>query len=119
MLLYLDDDTVHSVLVKLLRKAGHDVQIPADVGLVGVHDPVHLTHAIRTGRVLLSHNHDDFKRLHILIQTAGGHHPGILMVRKDNNKRDLRPPGIVVALGKLIASGDPIPDYFTILNTYR
>ena len=33
MLLYLDDDIIDGVLVKLLRKAGHDVMIPADVGL--------------------------------------------------------------------------------------
>jgi hypothetical protein len=80
---------------------------------------VHLTHAIRAGRVLLSHNHDDFKRLHELVRTAGGRHPGILMVRKDNDKRDLKPPGIVKALAKFLATGDPIPDHFTILNQYR
>jgi hypothetical protein len=65
---------------------------------------------------LLSHNHDDFKRLHALIEAARGHYPGILMVRKDNDKRDLRPTGIVRALGNLLATGDPIPDHFTILN---
>ncbi len=119
MLLYLDDDSIAGILVTLLKKAGHDVQIPADAGIPGAKDPVHLTHAIQVGRVLLSHNHDDFKRLHVLIETAGGHHPGILIVRKDNDKRDLKPPGIVKALANFLATGDPVADHYTVLNYYR
>src|SRR5207248_459507 len=120
MLLYLDDDIIDKVLVRLLRSAGHDVQIPADAGLPGANDPVHLTYAIRAGRALLSYNHDDFEQLHVLVLAAQGHHPGIIIVRKDNSRRrDMTAPGIVRALGKLLASGDPIPDHFTILNYYR
>jgi len=119
MLLYLDDDSNATILVKLLKKAGHDVQIPIDAGIPGVKDPVHLTHAIRANRVLLTHNHDDFKRLHALIEAAGGKHPGILIVRKDNDKRDLKPPGIVTAMAKFLASGNPIVSQFVILNQYR
>ena len=119
MLLYLDDDSIHRVVVALLRKAGHDVVLPADVGLSGADDAVHLTHAVRVGRPLLSYNHDDFEHLHILIETASGHHPGIVVIRRDNDKRDLKPRAIVAALGKLIASGDRITDHLTILNQYR
>lgn len=46
MNLYLDDDTVDKLLIRLLRRAGHDVLIPSDVGLSGKHDPIHLAHAI-------------------------------------------------------------------------
>jgi membrane glycosyltransferase len=56
MRLYLDDDSVSALLAALLRRAGHDVQIPADVQMSGEADPVHLTHAVRDDRVLLSHN---------------------------------------------------------------
>jgi hypothetical protein len=119
MLLYLDDDSNATILVKLLRKAGHEVQIPADARISGAEDPVHLTHAIRAGRVLLSHNHDDFKRLFVLLETAGGHHPGMLVVRKDNDKRDLKPAGTVKTLTNFLASGNPITDQFVILNHYR
>jgi predicted nucleotidyltransferase len=35
------------VLVQLLRVAGHDVLLPADLGIAGAEDPVHLRHAIR------------------------------------------------------------------------
>jgi hypothetical protein len=119
MRLYLDDDIVNGLLVKLLRKAGHDVQIPLDIGRYGVEDPVHLTYAVTAGRVFLSHNHKDFKQLHDLLEAATGHHPGILIVRKDNDPRDLKPPGIVRALGKLIAANVPIADQYIILNNYR
>lgn len=119
MLLYLDDDAIHGVLVHLLRKTGHDIVLPADAGLSGADDPVHLTNAIRSMQPLLSYNHDDFEQLHILIQTAGGHHPGIMIVRRDNDKRDLKPHGIVKALGRFIASGNPLADQFVILNHYR
>lgn len=119
MLLYLDDDMIHRILVKLLQKAGHDVQLPEDVGRSGNDDAAHLTHAISNDRVFLSFNHDDFEQLHELIKAAKGHHPGILMVRRDGDKRDLKPHKIASALANLIALGDPIPNNFTILNQYR
>jgi hypothetical protein len=53
---YLDDDSAETLLVTLLRRAGHDVQIPADVGKAGQTDAVHFTHAIRESRALLSRN---------------------------------------------------------------
>jgi len=46
MKLYLDDDTAELLLAKLRRSAGHGVQLPSEVGMVGEPDPVHLTHAI-------------------------------------------------------------------------
>jgi predicted nuclease of predicted toxin-antitoxin system len=120
MRLYLDDDSVAALLITLLRRAGHDAQVPADVGQAGEADPVHLAHAIRQDRVLLSHNYDDFKLLHDLIMTAGGHHPGLLVVRKDNNpQRDLSPAGIVRAIARLLAAGVPVADTYHVLNHWR
>jgi hypothetical protein len=120
MRLYLDDDSVEALLVTLLRRAGHDVQVPADVGRAGDDDPVHLTHAVREDRALLSHNYRDFQNLHNLLLTAQGHHPGILVVRKDNNpQRDLSPAGIVRAIARLLASGTPVADTYHILNHWR
>lgn len=120
MKLYIDDDTVDQVLVRLLRREGHDVQIPSDVGRVGDDDAVHLTHAIHEDRVLLSQNHDDFRNLHNLLSQAQGHHPGILIVRRDNDpSKDLRPPGIVRAIRNLEAAGVPLADTFHILNHWR
>jgi hypothetical protein len=33
--LYIDDDSVDPGLIRLLRRDGHDVEVPADVGLEG------------------------------------------------------------------------------------
>jgi hypothetical protein len=120
MRIYLDDDSAGPLLARLLRAAGHDVRLPTDVNLSGQSDPVHLRHAISGGWLLLSHNHDDFKELHLLVLEAQGHHPGILIVRRDNNpKRDLNQRGIVVAIGKLLAASAPLADEFVILNHWR
>jgi predicted nuclease of predicted toxin-antitoxin system len=120
MKLYLDDDSASPLLAQLLQQASHDVRLPAEFGLVGQNDPVHLTKAVQEGRVLLSHNHDDFEELHNLVIAVGGHHPGIFVVRKDNNpKRDLTVRGSVRAIEKLLAAQVPIADQFIILNHWR
>jgi len=120
MNLYLDDDSVHGVLVLLLRRAGHDVVIPADINYAGRADPEHLGQAVAGPRVLLTKNHRDFYLLHELVQVCGGHHPGILVVRKDNDsKRDLSAKAIVRAVEKLLRSGLPVEDGYHYLNDYR
>jgi hypothetical protein len=91
MNLYLDDDSAKAALVMLLRKFGHQVTIPADAGLTGVSDPRHLMHTVQQSLVLLTRNHDDFEDLHLLLQAARGTHPGVLVVRSDNNpSRDMK-----------------------------
>jgi predicted nuclease of predicted toxin-antitoxin system len=120
MRLYLDDDSASLLLVQLLRRAGHDVQRSVDAGLAGADDPVHLGHAVRVDRVLLSHNHRDFQNLHNLVLIVQGDHPDILVVRKDNNpKRDLNEQVIVRALAKLLAASVALADQFYVLNHWR
>jgi predicted nuclease of predicted toxin-antitoxin system len=120
MKLYLDDDIASVLLLRLLQKAGHDVQRPQDAGMAGKDDSIHFAHAIREDRVLLSHNHRDFENLHHLILTAQGSHPGILIVRKDNDpRRDLSEHGIVRALGKLLRAGLVLDDNLHVLNQWR
>ena len=120
MRLYPDDDSADALLVALLHQAGHDAQVPADVGMVGDFDSVHLTQAVREDRVLLSRNHDDFENLHDLVMQVQGHYPGVFIVRRDNDPgRDLKPAGIVRAIRNLLAAGIPIRDHFHILNHWR
>src|SRR5262249_30347626 len=103
-----------------LRQAGHDVQLPQDAGMGGEDDPVHLTHAIEEDRVWLTYNYGDFENLHNLVIKVKGHHPGILVVRRDNDpKRDLNLAGIVRAIANLEAAGVPIADQYIILNHWR
>ena len=104
MRLYLDDDSVNPLLARLLRNAGRDVQFPRDVSLSGEPDSVHLTHAIKGARVLLTRNYRDFEQLHNLV---------------NDPKRDLSPRGIVRAIAKLEAAGIPIADSYHILNQWR
>ncbi len=117
---YLDDDSVDPLFVQLLRSAGHYVRIPADIGQTGSYDAAHLRHAIRERRVLITGNHDDFAFLHDLILDAEGHHPGIFVVRRDNNpRRDMTPRGVVRAIENLLYANIPIADELTVLNHWR
>lgn len=118
--IYLDDDLASPLLATLLRRAGHDPVNPAALGMADESDPVHLARAIKNKRVLLSGNHEDFEELHELIAAASGHHTGIFIVRRDNDrKRDLNPAGIVYAIGRLCASGVPLADTLHVLNHWR
>ncbi len=120
MKIYLDDDMASPLLARLLRNAGHDVCLPADVGLVGAEDAVHFRHAALDPRSILTANHDDYRDLHRLVVDLAGHHAGVLVVRKDNDsKRDLKAAGIVRAMRNFIAANAPIADQFIILNHYR
>ena len=120
MNLYLDDDSASALITLLLRRAGHDVEVPSVAGLAGDDDSVHLEYAIRQARILISHNNHDFRNLHNLVMTASGHHPGVLVVCKENNpKRDLTERGIVAAIDKILAANAPIADQFIILNHWR
>ena len=120
MRLYLDDDSIAVVLVRLLRQAGHDLLLPSEAGLSGDSDAVHFEHAIREQRVLLSKNHDDFEDLHRLVMTSTGHHPGILIIRQDNDPaRDMTPRGVAAAIDRFERSGIPPEDNFYVLNHWR
>lgn len=120
MRLYLDDNLASQQLAQRLCSAGHDVQLPAEVGMAGKPDAAHLAHAVRDRRACLSQNYGDFQDLHDLVTAVQGHHPGILIVRQDNDpRRDLTPGGIVRALGKLLAAGVPVADRYIILNHWR
>jgi len=118
MRLYLDDDSIATLLVKLLRQAGHDLLLPAQAGLTGDSDAAQLERAIREQRVLVSKNHDDFEDLHRLVITSSGHHPGILIIRQDNDPaRDMTPRAWSWHLRNLIALESRQSTIFTCLIT--
>jgi hypothetical protein len=120
MRIALDDDSASRQLTSFLRKAGHDVMTPADLGIAGAADPVHLIRAIREARILLTRNARDFSLLHDLIRESGGGHPGILLVHFENDPtRDLTPRGIATAVAKLESSGVLIANELHVLNQWR
>ena len=120
MNLYLDDDSAKRSLAALFRKACHQVVTPAEVGMTGVADPRHLSHTVQQKLVLLTRNHDDYEDLHVLIQASGGRHPGVLVVRFDNDAaRDMKDHSILRAVENLERSRVPIANELHILNHWR
>jgi len=120
MRLYIDEDSFSAALVGLLKSAGHDLVIPNEFGLRSATDPIQLIKAIVEDRALLTKNHDDFVDLNKLVIACGGHHPGILVIRSDNDpRRDMTERGIASSIGKLDRSGVPIRDAVHVLNHWR
>ena len=120
MKLYVDENLWGPVLRDHLRNATHVATGPDEAGLLGADDPDHLIHAIRTEAAFVTKDHDDFVKLHTLIMVAGGGHPGLLIVREDNDPaRDMTPRGIARAVSKLEAAGVPLANEIHILNRWR
>lgn len=120
MRIYLDEDIASALLARLLRRAGHDVLLPTDLGLGGEPDSVVLRNAIREDRVLLSRNYRDFENLHLLVLEAQGRHRGILVERFDDDpKHNMTPKEIVRAVGNIEASGISLANEYQILNQWQ
>ena len=120
MNLYFDDNRADRRLAALLQRNGHTVVVPADVGMSGASDMRHMDYAVRHALVVLTADRNDFHELHDLVLNSGGGHPGILLIRHDNDpKKDMKPGHIVVALAKLERSGLPLRDQIIVLNQWR
>ena len=70
MRITIDEDMANGLLIRLLQKAGHDVEAPAGVGMLGRSDPVQLGFAIHERPVCLTANYDDYEELHLLVAEA-------------------------------------------------
>ena len=121
MNLYLDDNITDRRLVAGLRQAGHDIVIPTAAGQDGASDASHFAYAIRENRIiLLTQDVNDFTDLHDLILTAGGHHPGLLLLYTENDRaRDMTVRSIVLAVSKLETAEMPLVDQIQVLNHWR
>jgi hypothetical protein len=73
--LYLDECVPQDVAPFLLLR-GFDLLTAREAGVLGVMDDVQLSYAAEHGRVIISHNIRDFRRLH----RAGISHDGIFLV---------------------------------------
>jgi predicted nuclease of predicted toxin-antitoxin system len=120
MKIVIDENLSSRALAARLQASGHDVVLVDDVGLLSASDPKVLSWAVRQDRLVLTRDSGDFEDLHELIITCGGHHPGLLLIRFDDNARhNMSPRAIVTAVGKLAASGLPTPDQVHVLNQWR
>jgi predicted nuclease of predicted toxin-antitoxin system len=116
----IDENMSSPLLASRLRAQGHSPVLASDVGLLSVADARVLIWAIVQTLAVLTRDSEDFEDLHDLVMAACGHHPGILVVRFDDDPRhNLTDRGIAVAINKLEASGAPIPDRIHVLNQWR
>jgi hypothetical protein len=114
--IYLDDCANAGTLVSLLRAAGHQVTIPADVGTSSSDDAIHWRYARENHLTLMTKNPRDFKVLH----AQSRDHSGILAIYQDNDpERDMSYPEIVRAIANIENAGIPISGEFHILNAWR
>jgi predicted nuclease of predicted toxin-antitoxin system len=103
-----------------MRAAGHDVVLATDVGLTSVSDARVMVWAVGQSLPVMTRDHGDFADLHDLISAVGGHHPGILVVRFDNDPRhNLTERAIATALSNLESSGIALADAIHVLNHWR
>jgi predicted nuclease of predicted toxin-antitoxin system len=118
--LLVDENMSSRRLAALLQAAGHDVVLATNVGLVSVNDARVFAWAVAEQRPVLTRDHEDFAALHDLVVAVGGDHPGILVVRFDNDPRsNLSERGIVTALANRGSVGVAIDDRIHVLNHWR
>jgi len=116
----IDENMNDRRLVSRLQAQGHDPILARDVGLLSTADARVLIWAIVQAVPVLTRDSTDFTDLHDLVMAAGGHHPGMLVVRFDNDPRhNLTDRGIASAIGKLESSGVLIPGCIHVLNQWR
>lgn len=87
MRILIDENMSNRRLGARLQSAGHDAVLADDVGLLSVSDARVLAWAVRQDRSVMTRDHKDFIDLHDLVLACGGHHPGMLIVRFDNDPR--------------------------------
>jgi predicted nuclease of predicted toxin-antitoxin system len=120
MRILLDENMSDQRLASRLQSHGHQPVLAIEVGLLSVSDARVLSFAIANALPVLTRDSDDFTDLHDLVMAAGGHHPGVIVVRFDNDPRhNLTDRGISSAIKKLESSGVPIPDHVHVLNQWR
>jgi hypothetical protein len=118
--IYVDDDTCDARLVALLRKAGHDVVIPADLLMAGRHDAEHLLRSVREEREFLTKNYTDFDPLHALVIGCAGTHTGVIVIRQEDDRRkNMTPKGIVTAIAKVDQAYPDLTNELITLNDWR
>ena len=114
--LYLDECAYAKRLVDLLRgdPYRHDVETPADAGLLGEDDAEHFAYARSRDLVLVTKNPNDFKELH----RGDPEHPGVIAIYQDNRPGDMSPEDIARAIQNLADADIPLRGVFHVLNAW-
>ena len=114
--LLIDEDSLAKVLVKLLRKAGHDVVTVNEAGLSGKLDEEVFDYARARRRLVLTRNYDDFQALHF----SKPIHPGILIIYNNHDySKNMSFKAIVSAIANLETANIPLANQFISLNQWN
>ena len=98
--LYLDECAYSKYLRNVLlgEPYRHYVETPADAGIRGRADSVHLAYARDHDLILVTKDPDDFKRLH----RQNPSHPGIFVIYQNGDSRDLTNGDVGQAIQNLV-----------------
>ncbi len=114
--LLIDEDSQALPLVKMLRKANHDVVTVNEANLIGQPDNIVLEYASQNSRIVLTRNCRDFKTLH----EAKPNHPGIFAVYQEANPlKKMSRKDIVTAIANLEATQISLQNQFISLNHWN
>ena len=80
--LYFDEDAGQHVVVRPLREGGISLLTAAEARTLGSSDEEQLTFAASQQRVLVTHNVQDFYRIHSTWLRAGRSHAGLILVHQ-------------------------------------
>jgi predicted nuclease of predicted toxin-antitoxin system len=80
--LYLDED-VDVVLADAVRRRGYDATTTRNCGNLGIADLAQIDFARNSSFVILTHNVQDFPRLHYEIIGNGRRHPRLIIAKKE------------------------------------
>ena len=87
--LYLDED-VEVFLADAVHRRGYEATMARDCGNLGILDLAQIAFAHQSGFVILTHNVQDFPRLHYEITGRQEHHSGFIIAKKESTTIILR-----------------------------
>lgn len=99
---YLLDEDVNPAVARVVRGRSVDARSVHELGRVGLSDRVQLRLAADDGRVFVTYNRDDFRRLTVEFFHARRPHAGVLAVPR--SLRNDRPEEIAGALARYEAA---------------
>jgi hypothetical protein len=104
------DENFDLRVVETLRERGFDILAASEVGMLRRDDPAQLAYAASIGRVLLSFNRDDFRRLHARFQETSRRHAGIVLLpqRGPRERRVIRASMLLDWLATFEAGASPL-----------
>ena len=111
---YLFDEDLPGMAAEIARGLGLDAVSVHEIGRRGLSDPEQFAFAMQEGRVMVTRNRDDFRRLVVAAFEASASSPGVLVVPR--SLPNTAPAQIAHALERWDQGGDPGFCFFSFLS---